>query len=107
VTSPDAGAAVNRIEFDGALVASEGLRFTPGGVAVVDAVLAHRSSQREAGADRRLEFDLAVRFAGEAAHRVAAMPMGRPLRVRGFLAPRRRQSRQLVLHVNAFELIEV
>ena len=106
MTSTDAGAA-NWIELDGMLVASEGLRFTPAGVAVVDAVLAHRSTQREAGTERRLEFDMAVRFAGAAANRVAAMPMGRPLRVRGFLAPRRRQSRQLVLHVNAFELIEV
>jgi primosomal replication protein N len=39
--------------------------------------------------------------------RAAVLPMGVALQVEGFLAPRRRQSRQLVLHVNEFELIEV
>ncbi len=107
MSTSDVGAGANRIEFDGTLVASEGLRFTPAGVAVVDAVLGHRSIQREAGAERRVEFDLPVRFAGEAAHQMAKLPLGCPVRVHGFLAPRRRQSRQLVLHVNAFELIEV
>jgi primosomal replication protein N len=105
---PSAGQApANRVELDGLLRSSEGLRYTPAGVAIVDATLEHGSQQREGAGERRIEFEVSVRFVGEAAQRVAGVALGSGLRVRGFLAARRRQSRQLVLHVNQFELIEV
>jgi primosomal replication protein N len=100
---PSAGLApVNRVELDGVLRSSEGLRYTPAGVAILDATLEH-----EGAGERRIELEVSVRFVGEAAQRVAGVALGCGLRVRGFLAPRRRQSRQLVVHVNQFELIEV
>ena len=67
----------------------------------------HVSEQREAGVPRQIELEIAARFAGPMAQRMSGVALGSTLLVRGFLAPRRRQSKQLVLHVNEFELIEV
>ncbi|MBU6272934.1 MAG: primosomal replication protein N [Betaproteobacteria bacterium] len=107
MTEPGSATAANRLRLQARLIASDGLRHTPAGIPVVDATLAHQSAQSEAGLARTVELELATRFAGALAVRVATLPMGVALRVEGFLAPRRRQSRQLVLHVNEFELIEV
>ena len=87
------------------LTGREPLRFTPAGIAVVDAVLAHESVQHEAGHDRQVEFDLAVRFAGDQAERVERLPLGAHVQVQGFLAPRRKGSRNLRLHVTRFALL--
>ncbi len=98
---------LNRVELQACLRGTEGLRYTPAGIAVVDALMTHVSEQHEAGMPRQVDLEIAARFAGGLAQRVSEVPLGRTLRVRGFLAPRRRQSKQLVLHVNEFELIEV
>jgi len=102
-----AGSDPNRVELLATLQGTEGLRYTPAGIAVVDALMKHASAQREAGVARTVELELAVRFAGPLAQQVNAVALGSRLLMRGFMAPRRRQSKQLVLHVNEFELIEV
>jgi primosomal replication protein N len=107
VVARDPVRIANRVELMATLQATEGLRYTPGGIAVVDAVMKHVSEQREAGVTRSVELEAAVRFSGPLAQRASAMALGSTLLVRGFLAPRRRQSKQLVVHVNEFELIEV
>ena len=56
----------------------------------------------EAGQPRQLEFELPVRFAGSIAARADRLALGAPVLVTGFLAPRRRQSKSLVLHVTDF-----
>ncbi len=83
----------------------QALRFTPGGVAMIDAVLSHRSTQHEGGHPRQIELDLGARFADRAAERLSRIPLGSALRVQGFLAPRRRGSKALLLHVTDFETI--
>ncbi len=67
----------------------------------------HVSEQREAGVPRVIDLEIAARFAGPMAQKVSMVALGSKLLMRGFLAPRRRQSKQLVLHVNEFEMIEV
>ncbi len=81
----------------------QSLRYTPGGVAMIDAVLSHRSTQSEGGHPRQVELDLAARFADRAAERLASTPLGSSLRVQGFLAPRRRGSKTILLHVTDFD----
>jgi len=85
----------------------ESLRFTPGGVAMIDAVLSHRSTQQEGGHPRQVELDLAARFSDRAAERLSQVPLGSRLQVRGFLAPRRRGSKALLLHVTEFVPVPV
>lgn len=83
----------------------EPLRYTPAGIAVIDAVLAHQSVQHEAGHDRQVEFDLPVRFAGDQAELVGRLPLGAQIEVQGFLAPRRKGSKSLRLHVTRFSTL--
>jgi len=84
----------------------EPLRFTPAGIAVIDAVLAHESIQHEAGHERQVEFELAVRFAGDQAEHLDRLPLGARILAQGFLAPRRKGSRALRLHVTRFVLLD-
>ena len=84
------------------LVEREALRYTPAGIAKLNARLSHGSEAIEAGHARQLEFELPVRFAGAIAARADRLALGEQLLVTGFLAPRRRQSKSLVLHVTDF-----
>jgi primosomal replication protein N len=68
--------------------------------------LSHRSVQREAGVDRQVELEIAAVAADAMALRMSRVPLGANLRIGGFLAPRRRNARSLVLHVTEFELEE-
>jgi primosomal replication protein N len=88
------------------LVEREALRYTPAGVPIVGMKLAHQSSQREAGAERQVEFEMAAIAADAVALRMSRVPLGATLRIDGFLATRRRNTRSLVLHVTGFELSE-
>ncbi|MCO5106562.1 MAG: primosomal replication protein N [Burkholderiaceae bacterium] len=98
----EAATTANRVELSGVLVEREALRYTPAGVAMLNARLSHGSEVREAGHPRQLEFEVAVRFAGSIAARADRLALGEQVLVTGFLAPRRRQSKSLVLHVTDF-----
>ena len=85
----------------------ETLRYSPAGIPLLNAVLQHESEQPEAGASRRVEMEVAAIFAGKLAESVNRLELGTGLKVIGFLAPKRRQSKLLALHITEFELIEV
>jgi primosomal replication protein N len=89
----------NRVSLAGTLVARDALRFTPAGVAVVNFRVAHRSQQIEAGAERRVELEIACIATDETARAIAAAMPGVGLELGGFLAQKGRSSSQLVLHV--------
>jgi primosomal replication protein N len=86
----------------GVLIEREALRYTPAGIAMLNARLSHGSEVREAGHPRQLDFEVSVRFAGSIAARADRLALGVQVVVTGFLAPRRRQSKSLVLHVTEF-----
>ena len=86
------------------LTSREMLRYTPGGIPVIDAVLTHQSTQHEAGHARQVEFELPARFAADQAERLERVSLGSSIQATGFLAPRRRGSRALQLHVTRFGL---
>jgi len=90
------------VQLSGTLTEREALRYTPAGIAVLGARLCHRSEAAEAGQPRQLEFDVALRFAGAVAARADRLQLGESILVDGFLAPRRRQSKSLVVHVAEF-----
>lgn len=98
---------MNRVGLTVSVVAREPLRWTPAGVPIVALRLMHRSVQSEAGASRSVEMELPAVAADAIALRVDRVALGTELKVEGFLAPRRRNARTLVLHLTAFELNDI
>jgi primosomal replication protein N len=95
---------LNRLGLTAALVEREAIRYTPAGVAIVGLKLSHQSVQREAGADRTVELEISAIAADRLALRMDRVALGTELKLEGFLAPRRRNVKALVLHITDFEL---
>jgi primosomal replication protein N len=87
-------------------VARDALRFTPAGVPIVRFRVAHASQQREAGAERQVEMEMACIAVEGLARLVAAAALGAELMTTGFVARKGKSSRQLVLHVTDLEFRE-
>ena len=98
--------AINRFAFDAALAQRDDLRHTPAGVPALDCTLEHRSMQREAGGERRVECALHAVAFGEVALALAKVRVGTPLRCEGFIARRYRTGTSVALHVTRFEQID-
>jgi primosomal replication protein N len=82
------------------------LRYTPAGVPVTEARIAHVSEQLEAGLPRKVECEVAVMALGENARWLQAAPLASDLHLDGFLAARSQHSKSLVLHVQQIEFLE-
>jgi primosomal replication protein N len=95
---------LNRLGLPAALVEREAIRYTPAGVPIVGLKLLHQSVQREAGADRTIELEISAIAADRLALRMDRVALGSELKLEGFLAPRRRNVKALVLHITDFEL---
>jgi primosomal replication protein N len=95
---------LNRLGLTAALVEREAIRYTPAGVPIVGLKLSHQSVQREAGADRTIELEISAIAADRLALRMDRVSLGTELKLEGFLAPRRRNVKALVLHITDFEL---
>jgi primosomal replication protein N len=95
---------LNRVGLTASLVEREPIRYTPAGVPIVGLKLSHRSVQREAGTDRAVEMEISGIAADRIALRIDRIALGTALKLEGFLAPRRRNVKALVLHVTDFEL---
>ena len=94
---------MNRVGLTASLVEREPIRYTPAGVPIVGLKLSHRSVQREAGTDRAVEMEISGIAADRIALRIDRIALGSALKLEGFLAPRRRNVKALVLHVTDFE----
>jgi len=97
---------LNRVGLTAALVEREPVRYTPAGIPIVGLKLSHRSVQREAGVDRAVEMEISAIAADRVALRIERVALGTELKLEGFLAPRRRNVKALVLHVTEFENIQ-
>lgn len=95
----------NRVRLRVRLVARADLRFSPAGVAVLQVALKHEGAVAEAGIERQLDFELDAIAVGDAAQRLHRQALGTDLDVEGFLAPRSRRSRNLILHITEFKTI--
>ena len=91
---------------DGRITALDALRYTPAGIAIVQAKLQHESSQTEAGGERRVELEIGCVALERNAQLLAVAPLGTPLRAEGFVASRSRSSRRLVLHITHLEFLQ-
>lgn len=75
------------------------LRYTPAGLPVVEMSLDHVSEVLEAGQMRRVEMNLPAVALGDVALLLADTPLGATLQIQGFLAPTRKGSNRVVLHI--------
>ena len=66
----------------------------------------HVSRQEEAGVERRVGCEIAVRVIGPLALQFEKLPLGANLVLEGFLNARSAKQRMPVLHIRTFELME-
>jgi primosomal replication protein N len=90
---------MNEFRLSGVLIERAAMRFTPAGVPVLEAQIQHRCEVVEAGAVRTLEFVLSAVGLGPLAGDLQRAALDAELDLTGFLAPRSRRSRRLVLHL--------
>ena len=93
---------MNLIEISGTLTEREMVRYTPAGIQVFEGVFHHRSELTEAGRIRTLEYDFPAISFGVTAERLNALPLGKELTLKGFLAPRSMKSRRLIVHITEY-----
>jgi primosomal replication protein N len=93
---------VNQFQVTGTILERDILRYTPAGVPIVTATLAHASTQVEAGVTRQVEFEMLALAAGEISGRFARAELGAAMHFTGFLARKNRNSKALVFHIIDF-----
>lgn len=96
----------NQVVLTGRLIERKELRFTPAGLPALDVRIGHASEQVEAGKPRQVGLEIEAVALGALAEALGRADMRRGYRFEGFLALRSRMSRQLVLHLNRFDLNE-
>ena len=89
----------------GEVVQLDALRYTPAGLPLLSFVVRHASEQTEADMKRKVECEVPVIAIGQIAEQAKAIQMASQVKLAGFLAKRSLKSSQLVLHLNAFEII--
>ena len=94
---------MNKVVLTAVLIEREAVRYTPAGIPIVAAKLSHQSVQSEAGVERTVEMEIPAIAADRVALRLDRLALGSELKLEGFLAPRRRNTRALVLHLTGFE----
>jgi primosomal replication protein N len=94
---------VNQLTLAATLVTRGDLRYTPAGIPALDCTLMHRSVQREANGERKVECELHAVAFGVIAEALCAVPAGDLLQCEGFLTRRYRTGITLALHITRFE----
>ncbi len=70
---------------------------------VLECLLEHRSSQFEADVAREVEFEIKALALGGIVKELERVGPGTEIAVRGFLAPSRKGSKTLLLHITSLE----
>ena len=83
-------------------MAKSALRFTPAGVAVLEASFEHQGAVVEAASPRTLKFEFSAIALGAVAQALDREPLGQSVMLEGFIAPRTRRSTRLVMHVTEY-----
>lgn len=90
---------MNRIELYAQVLEREPVRYTPAGLPALEMLLGHMSEVIEAGHPRRVELTISAVALGDLALMLADVQLGMMLQVQGFLAPVRKDSVKLKLHL--------
>ena len=87
-------------------MAKSALRYTPAGIAVLEASFEHVGTVTEAAAERTLTFEFSTIALGAVAQALDREPLGNPMLLEGFIAPRTRRSTRLVMHVAEYKITD-
>jgi primosomal replication protein N len=93
---------VNELRISATPVARHALRYTPAGIAVAEASFRFDGPVLEAGSERKLDFEFAAVAVGPVAVALEREPLGQPLTISGFIAPRTRRSTRLIVHITEY-----
>ena len=92
----------NHVCIGGRLETLEALRYTPAGVPLLELTLEHQSQQVQTEHPRRVLLHLSAVAAGEIAKQLRTVPLGTTLSLEGFLCPKGRTGRSIVLQIQRF-----
>ncbi len=95
---------MNQLRIRGKAVAKSALRYTPAGVAVLEASFQHEGAVIEAAGERTLSFEFSAIALGAVAQALDREPLGQPMMLEGFIAPRTRRTTRLVVHVTEYKI---
>ncbi len=95
---------MNQLRIRGTALAKTALRQTPAGVAVLEVSFEHVGTVTEATAARTLAFEFSAVALGAVAQALDREPLGTPMMLAGFVAPRTRRSARLVMHVTEYKV---
>jgi len=90
---------VNQLAMTATALEVKPLRYTPAGLPAIEMLLNHESEVMEAGHPRRVELTVPAVALGDVALLLADTPLGAVLSIEGFLAPSRKGSSRLVVHI--------
>ena len=85
------------------MVVVKPLRYSPAGIAVCEIVLQHQSTVEQASVPRQLSFDIDAIAMGDTAVLLSSVAEGQFISIQGFIAPLRKSSSRLVLHIQSFQ----
>lgn len=95
---------MNQAILSAVLAEKKAKRFTPAGLPVLECVLSHESSVQEASQERKLQFEIKAKAIGPIAEELESLSSGSRMIAKGFLAPTRQHSKQLMFHITHIEL---
>lgn len=90
---------MNQINLSATVLEAKPVRYTPAGLPALELVLEHVSDVLQAGHPRRIDLTVAAIALGDIALLLADVALGTPLLIKGFLAPSRKGSSRLVVHI--------
>ena len=90
---------MNQFQLVAQVVEREMLRYTPAGIPIVSAKLAHSSQQLEARVLRLVEIEIAALAVGEISGSFNQLELGVAHQFTGFIARKNRNSKSLVFHI--------
>lgn len=97
---------MNQVRIRATAVAKSALRYTPAGVAVLEASFRHEGMVTEAAAQRTLSFEFSGIALGAVAQALEREALGATLMLEGFIAPRTRRSARLMVHITEYKVID-
>lgn len=90
---------INRLVLSAQVLECEPVRHTPAGQPVLEMLLTHQSTVVEAGLERQIVLTISALAMGDLAKMLATTQLGSALHIEGFLAPARKDSVKLKLHM--------
>ena len=95
---------MNSTVLDGKIVSRDTLRVTPGGVAALNLILSHQSTQTENGQTVTVEIEMTAVAYGELAKQMDSLKVDDVISIKGFLSRKSRYSQFPILHITQFKI---